>query len=62
MLVKPAPGLLVRDPRTLQLIPAEGVEVSPTDLYWSRALRDGDVVEVRGMKAVKAAPPAQPAS
>ena len=44
MLVKPAPGLVVRDPRTKLLLPEEGLEVSADDLDFNRLLRDGDVV------------------
>lgn len=47
MLVKPAPGLKVRDPKTKQHIPDAGIEVSETDTYWARRLVDGDVVEVK---------------
>ncbi len=46
MKIKPAPGLSVRDPATMQLLPPEGITVEATDLHWARALRDGDVVEV----------------
>ena len=41
--VKPAPGRAVRDPRTLTLLPDEGRDV-PDDVFWSRRLRDEDVV------------------
>ncbi|KAF1041302.1 MAG: hypothetical protein GAK35_03392 [Herbaspirillum frisingense] len=44
MYIKPADGLIVRDPVTKQAIPAEGVEVGEFDLYWAARLRDGDVV------------------
>lgn len=50
--VKPAPGLVVRDPATRQALPAEGAEV-PRNTYWMRRLRDGDVIEAQA--AVKAA-------
>jgi hypothetical protein len=43
MRVKPAPGLAVRDPATMELLPAEGADV-PDDVFWRRRLRDGDVV------------------
>jgi len=45
MKVKPAPGLKVRDPVTGQFID-DNHEIDPTDFYWNRRLRDGDVVEV----------------
>lgn len=69
MYVKPAPGLLLRDPVTKQLlsaapvegvkttiVPDEGLLVDDNDLYWRRRLRDGDAVRAA------AAPPAGPAS
>jgi hypothetical protein len=43
MKVYPTPGLQTRDPVTKQLIPQEGIEVSDTDLFYTRRLRDGDV-------------------
>lgn len=42
MFVKPAPGLLVRDPVTKFPLPAEGREVQPTS-YWMRRIASGDV-------------------
>jgi hypothetical protein len=38
-------GLIVRDPATMTVIPADGLTVSETDPHWSRLLRDGDVTE-----------------
>ena len=67
MFVKPAPGVLLRDPVTKQLlsaapvegvkkpvtiVPAEGMEVGDFDGYWLRRIRDKD--------AVKVEPPASP--
>lgn len=49
MYVKAAPGLVIRDPVFLDLLPPEGREVPESD-YWQRRLLDGDVV--------KATPPA----
>lgn len=59
MFVKPAPGVLLRDPVTKQLlsaapfqgvettiVPPEGMQVDDNDLYWARRLRDGDAVRV----------------
>ena len=47
MFVKPADGLRVVDPAMLgtpdDFLPAEGREVQPSE-YWTRRLRDGDVV------------------
>lgn len=42
MFVKPAAGLLVRDPQTKFPLPAEGREVQPTS-YWLRRVASGDV-------------------
>jgi hypothetical protein len=42
--VRPAAGLIVRNPENLPVpLPIEGAEV-PDDLYWRRLLRDGDVI------------------
>lgn len=49
MFVKPAPGLVIRDPDLRDLLPDAGREV-PDSGYWQRRLRDGDVIA--------AAPPA----
>jgi hypothetical protein len=61
MYVKPAPGVLLRDPVTKQLlstvplegvkttiVPAEGILVDDNDLFWRRRLRDGDAVRASG--------------
>ncbi|MFM0306274.1 DUF2635 domain-containing protein [Paraburkholderia sp. RL17-383-BIF-A] len=55
MIVKPAPGLKVRDPVTKQLLPPEGIEVSDTDIFWTRAMNDGDVVVVNSAAPARAA-------
>lgn len=50
--VKPArEGLIVRDPITKQIMPADGKEVTDST-YWRRRLRDGDVVKARPPKKV----------
>ncbi|SAK88446.1 hypothetical protein AWB77_04784 [Caballeronia fortuita] len=46
MIVKPAPGLKVRHPVTKQLLPDEGIVVPDGDIFWTRVLNDGDLVEV----------------
>ena len=43
MFIKPATGLVVRDPETMRQVPDTGREVPETP-YWMRRLRDGDVV------------------
>jgi hypothetical protein len=43
LFVKPAPGLLVRDPLHMTPIPAEGRSV-PDITYWHRMIIQGDVV------------------
>lgn len=45
MFVKPAPGLLVRDPVSLRFLPPEGKEVKPST-YWVRRVACGDVLVV----------------
>lgn len=68
MYVKPAPGLLLRDPVTKQLlsaapvegvkttvVPEEGMKVDDNDMFWRRRLRDGDAVRVDVPKAAASA-------
>jgi hypothetical protein len=43
--LKPAPGLVVRDPTTRQPLAEQG-EPKPLDTYWCRRLFDGDVHQV----------------
>lgn len=43
--LKPAPGLVVRDPTTRQPLAAEG-EAKVLDTYWHRRLEEGDVTFV----------------
>lgn len=40
--IRPAPGLLVRDPFTHRQLPPDGDVVNRTT-YWERRLMDGDV-------------------
>jgi hypothetical protein len=44
--VKPAPGLVIRDPDMLDFLPEAGRAVPETD-YWHRRVRDGDVIEAQ---------------
>lgn len=43
MKVMPVEGRAVRDPKNMQLLPAEGREVPDGDPFWVRRVRDGDV-------------------
>lgn len=47
--VKPAPDKSVRDPRTMQLLGANG-ERKPRNAYWLRRVAAGDVVVVETRK------------
>lgn len=72
MRLLPAPGLMVRDPRTRQFIPAEGVDAALGDLALMRLLNAGDLVvaptapdpaaPIQTAQAAKAAPSPQPAA
>lgn len=42
MKIKPVEGRVVRDPRTMQILPEEGRDVPDTS-FWHRRIRDGDV-------------------
>lgn len=46
MLVKPAPGISLRDPETKLPVPETGLEVPDHSPLWNRMLADGDVVRV----------------
>jgi hypothetical protein len=50
--IKPAGGLLVRDPQTMQPLAAEG-EHKPRTSYWLRRLASGAVVEANPPKEAK---------
>ncbi|CAB3783284.1 hypothetical protein LMG28688_01616 [Paraburkholderia caffeinitolerans] len=71
MFVKPAPGVLLRDPVTKQLlssspvegvkttvVPDEGMQVDDFDMFWRRRLRDGDAVRAISPKTAPSAPAA----
>ena len=51
MLVKPAPGLALRDPATMLRVPDEGLEVPDQSPLWNRLLATGDVVRVEAKPA-----------
>jgi hypothetical protein len=55
MRVKPAPDRAVRDPVTMQLLPADGRDV-PKNQFWIRRLRDADVVVEAETEAEAARP------
>ncbi len=44
MRVKPAPGLQVRNPADMQLLPPEGIDVPDDSILWTKLLNDKDVV------------------
>lgn len=44
VLVRPAKGLVVRDPATMEVLPAEGKKVDVNAPYWVRRIRDKDVL------------------
>lgn len=50
--IKPKPGLVVRDPITLDPLPPEGAE-KPRNQYWLRRVSDGDVIETKRPKQPK---------
>lgn len=60
MKVKPAQGLKVRDPRTMNFIPAEGFELREGEntTYWTRRIKTGDVLVVEGESQAEAPAPA----
>lgn len=62
MLVKPADGRLIRCPVRGTVLPESGEDV-PENIFWTRRLRDGDVVRVKdSQKPVTAAVPAPDSS
>lgn len=58
MFIKPAPGLVVRDPVSRLPLPESGREVPDTDTYWYRRIADGDVVISEPPSAPAAGAPA----
>ena len=59
MLVKPAPGLALRDPDTMLRVPEEGIEVADHSPLWNRMLAQGDVVRAEAPPAAVATPPSK---
>lgn len=56
--IKPAPGRIVRDPKTMKPL-ADAGEIKPRISYWTRRLADGDVVLVKDDVNVDASAPAE---
>lgn len=56
MRIVAVPDRQVRDPVTRRIVDETGITVEPTDLYWARALTDGDVAEAEDLPE---APPAE---
>lgn len=66
MRIYPVAGRLVRDPFTMEPVPADGRDVPDGDLFYARALADGDVspfpaAAVPDASPVPAAAPGVPA-
>lgn len=47
--IKPAEGLIIRDPKNMKLVPSEGIEVE-INSFWQRRLNDGDMLLVQEKK------------
>lgn len=62
--VRPRAGLVVRDPVTLEQLPAEGKTVDTSETYWARRVKARDVVKGKGTepksKSQATAPKTQP--
>jgi hypothetical protein len=61
MFCKPAPGRLVRDPLTKIAMPEAGANVPDDGGYWSRRLRDGDIVLAEPVQPAATPAPNPPA-
>lgn len=53
--IRPADGLVVRDPVTREIIPVTGKTVDLDEQYWARRLRDKSIL--KGAKPTPAATP-----
>lgn len=58
--VTPAPGLIVRDPNTMQALPPEGLPLEKST-HWIRRAKQGDVT-ITDIPAAAAAKPANSAA
>ena len=50
--IKPAHKKIVRDPRTMEIVPEEGLKVEK-NTYWLRLIINGDVIVVDEKKVKK---------
>ena len=50
--VKPAEGLIIRDPKTYAILPVDGAFVEG-NVYWHRRIADGDVIQGSEVKKKK---------
>jgi uncharacterized protein DUF2635 len=55
MLVKPAPGIRLKDPRSMRVIPPEGIEVPDNDIWFTQRIAQGDLVNESARLAKDAA-------
>ena len=53
MLIKPAQGLVIRNPETKKLLPADGIEVPDNSVLWNKLINQGDVVLAKPVKEAK---------
>lgn len=58
--VTPAPGLIVRDPNTMQPLPEAGLDLEKSS-HWIRREKEGDVT-ITEIQAAAGAKPAKPAA
>lgn len=50
MFIKPVPGKKVRYPDRDKFLSEEGAQVSDTDLFWRKRIKQGDVVVTNPQK------------
>ncbi|MBK68022.1 MAG: DUF2635 domain-containing protein [Rickettsiales bacterium] len=50
LFIKPADGMVVRDPMTKEKLPVEGKETL-INSYWQRRIKDGDVIVFKPSKS-----------
>jgi len=54
MKIKAKAGIMLRDPVSKHVVPAEGLVVSDNDFFWARRVRDGDAIIVKDDKKSEA--------